>query len=227
MIREIISLFPQEFVNDSSMFDKLVRLQHYGLPTRLLDVTRNPLIALYFAVSDSQHDYTDGAIFAFEAQNERCKFFDSDVVSCMSNLSNLSYDEKQVLVETTASTINDFMKIHAADRLLQFIKVEKPHFMPRIKRIDLFKPVIVTPKMNNPRISAQAGAFILFGLSRKNGPDYSRTIKPKKFVIDKTAKPKIRARLESLGIDSRVLFPEIQSATKRVLEIYQQKVIPF
>ena len=27
------------------MFDKLVRMQHFGLPTRLLDVSRNALVA--------------------------------------------------------------------------------------------------------------------------------------------------------------------------------------
>jgi hypothetical protein len=29
------------------MFDKLVRMQHFGLPTRLLDVSLNALVALY------------------------------------------------------------------------------------------------------------------------------------------------------------------------------------
>jgi hypothetical protein len=37
-VRDLISVQPHEFASDESMFDKLVRMQHFGLPTRLLDV---------------------------------------------------------------------------------------------------------------------------------------------------------------------------------------------
>lgn len=43
-------------------FECLAAAQHYGLPTRLLDFTENPLVALYFACED--HFNVDGAIFA-------------------------------------------------------------------------------------------------------------------------------------------------------------------
>gem|GEM_PF-4180227 len=37
--------------------------QHHGEPTRLLDVTRNPLVALYFAASEDPDE--DGAIYVY------------------------------------------------------------------------------------------------------------------------------------------------------------------
>lgn len=47
-------------------YEWLVLAQHHGLPTVLLDMTTNPLKALFFAVENPNHDDVDGAVFVFD-----------------------------------------------------------------------------------------------------------------------------------------------------------------
>ncbi len=227
IVRELVSLFPNDFSNDQSMFDRLVRMQHYGLYTRLLDVTKNPLVALYFAVDQDDSAEKDGAVIIFIGMAERHKFYDSDVVSCMANLANLKEDERLTLETTKARTVSEFNALQPTDRLIQFIRAEKPHFSPRIHRVDLFRPVSVTPKRSNQRMHAQSGQFILYGLDPKRGPAFEKTNMMIKMTISKSAKSQIRNRLDQLGIDGSTMFPEIDKAAKRICQRYKDMAFPF
>jgi hypothetical protein len=78
------------------MFDKLVRMQHFGLPTRLLDVSRNAMVALFFATDPGPVNSkpSDGLVTAFAIPPELEKYYDSDSVSCIANLANMTAEEK-------------------------------------------------------------------------------------------------------------------------------------
>ena len=47
-----------------NQFDTISIAQHHGLPTRLLDWTSSPLVALYFCVRSLAQE--DGCIYTFE-----------------------------------------------------------------------------------------------------------------------------------------------------------------
>ena len=68
LFRDMVAHEPQSFSECQSALDHLVQMQHYGLPTRLLDVSMNPLVALYMAcVPDATDPLKKSFDVGFEA----------------------------------------------------------------------------------------------------------------------------------------------------------------
>lgn len=229
-VRDLISVHPSEFSTDTTMFDKLVRMQHFGLPTRLMDVSLNPLVALYFGTESGEKDeYSDGQVTAFSVPEAREKYFDSDSVSCLANLANLTKAEKNEIVRLrklrspggpSKAALDEINEEEVYQRLHQFIRVEKPYFLPIVQPIDLFKPYYVHPKLSNRRILSQAGGFIIYGLEPPRAIRFAHVIEETKFVIPKDAKGELRKALELLGINESTLFPELDRAANRIKNAY-------
>jgi hypothetical protein len=226
-VRDLISVHPSEFASDETMFDKLVRMQHYGLPTRLLDVSRNALVALYFA-TDPGSKPTNGMVTAFSVPREHEKYFDSDTVSCLANLANMTSEEKTQISRLRKSLrelpedeqIAKFNDDNVIKRLHQFVRSEKPYFQPIINPIHLFVPYYVHPKMSNRRIVAQSGAFILYGIDPFKKIYFPYKIEETRFLVPQKSKARIRKALENLGINESTLFPEIDKAAARIKKSY-------
>ncbi len=71
MYYDILSLKPDAFQSDNSVYERLITMQHFGMPTRLLDVTRNPLVAIFFACNNWECKDEDGVIYIFKKPNKK------------------------------------------------------------------------------------------------------------------------------------------------------------
>ena len=54
-----------DYSKSSDLFRHMVEFQHNGAKTRIIDISANPLIALFFAVEDKYNESEDGYVYVF------------------------------------------------------------------------------------------------------------------------------------------------------------------
>lgn len=219
MIRELKRLAPAEFINLGSSLDRLIKMQHYGLPTRLLDITSNPLVALFFACSDESCQDKDGEVIAFYDYFTPPDSSRVDLYAKLSMYEGTTHKDLQHFTSSQESFLDQENEI-------------KRHLL---KSYFPEKYLFVSAPMNNERIRRQHGAFLLFGIDvdEQNNPFQRESFNIKEqiikdhqdgicrsFIVPKQAKKEILNALDVIGINRSFLFPEFEHQATYVKEKY-------
>ncbi|MFC2732124.1 MAG: FRG domain-containing protein, partial [Streptococcus mutans] len=88
IIEAALDKYPNEFSNINSNIEVLLKLQHYEIPTRLLDITSNPFIATYFSLDNIPEKKTS-KVYIFNSKDFVLKNTQSHTVEMIVSMSRL------------------------------------------------------------------------------------------------------------------------------------------
>ncbi|HNP72353.1 MAG TPA: FRG domain-containing protein [Kouleothrix sp.] len=182
-----------------SVWNWLAVAQHHGLPTRMLDWTYSPQVALHFASYDAYEHHRDGVIW--------CVDYVASNRLLPERLRALLRDEGADMF--TAEMLN-----RAAASLAEFDRLAAEPFV-----------VFFEPPSLDDRIVNQ---FALFSLLSSNAVrlDHWLAAQPgvgRKLVIPAELQREVRDKLDQANVTERVLFPGLDGLSRWLARYYRPK----
>lgn len=214
------TLYAKDIAKGCTCLEKLIIFQHYGLHTRLLDVTSNPLVALYFAcLSDGENK--DGVVY-FGYSHDTTFLDKAETIATIVSLNNLSSSE----------IVNE-------KKLKDWIEEYSLHYTAKQLADILCNPIYFEAPQNSDRIIAQQGAFIIappleereglywyrdkYVFSQNYPKDKYSIFAPEVVDIPTKYKKGILSELDTVNINEQSLFPEMEHLMHSINERYANK----
>lgn len=191
----------------------LTLMQHYGLPTRLLDWSRSPLVALYFAVSDKSQCDKDGCVWMLTPG----KLNESQHLENPSIIDEKKYDNVYIY-NTKHKTIATM--IYPAFRRWNFSDLSED-MTPEDKKFDYHfrklkdKIVACYPTESDSRVYNQFSAFTVHN-SIKKLTDICDNSTLLRITIPHEYKDNLRYELFVCGITQSYIYPDLEHLAKEI-----------
>lgn len=197
--RKAIPFLKEKPTND---FEWMFIAQHHGLPTRLLDWSINPLVALYFSLPDVVLEES------LEFEEEDREYYLNDGFS----------GKGAAVFIINPCVINEVFKNPPYPINVAYEYEEWKHYIdPTKSGIRAYEPICIYSNDIDSRISAQSGHFTLHGSCIWSLDYYSLTIPniykiliPYKFIN------KIKRNLDMLGINDSYIYPGLDGLAKDI-----------
>lgn len=164
-------------------------MQHYGLPTRLLDWTKSPLVALYFSLNgDNKKNRTIWCIDPFVLNKNTV---DKDTIFTP----NLYHEDDGVNV---------------ASYLPRVLCDAKTCSIPPL-------PIAIEPPFTNKRIIAQQGCFTVHGTKNIGINKILGHKGVRQFVISSSSVNALRSQLCEVGINEDFIYQDLNALSQRII----------
>lgn len=191
---------PERFQEKSSEFYSF--MQHYGIPTRLLDWTENAAFALYFAVNNGAHD--------------------EEVERVVWVMNPGALNQLTTIKMSYAPLVSDVPFVQARMRMVGYIKDgkiiqqfwDKESDFKELIEENLRLPIAFYPSScGNIRIATQKGCFTIHGTDQRPIESIFDNSSIQKYLIKVKIQKKsvalIREQLRIMGVTARSVYPDI------------------